>query len=160
VSAPHDQALSPFASAADAGTARSLAQALSSSISSDRVTESGTVALSAASKPCVLTACLLENAEYSAVCTAASISAPEYPLAATPARSRSNSAGLRLCRVRWMAKICLCSAWLGRSTKNSSSKRPFSDQLGRQDGHIVARGRHKYRSLAILHPGKEGSQDS
>src|SRR5262245_54281823 len=65
-----------------------------------------------------------------AVCTAASISAPEKLTAATARRSRSKFAGSCLWRLSWIPKIAFRSDVFGRSTKNNSSKRPFRINSG------------------------------
>src|SRR6266700_2402533 len=121
---------SPITTGTDAGTARCFAQSLRAWISSARVVESGTVRARAAASICVVSDCLLANAAYKALCTAASISAPEKPCAAAAIWSKSNSAGFRLRFANWMAKICLRSAGFGRSTKNNSSKRPLRISSG------------------------------
>src|SRR5579859_157649 len=126
----YPQAFAVSASATDAGTARVLAHSRKAAISSARVVERGTVWVKASTSNCVFSAFFSEYAAYNAPCTAASISAPEYPLAAAATLSRSKSAGLRLRFASWITNICFRSAWFGKSTKNNSSNRPLRISSG------------------------------
>ncbi len=129
-------------------------------ISSDRVVESGTVALSASSKPCVFTAllageCSVQRCLHRGVDLGAGVSF----------RRCRHAIKIKLGRIpfppcQMNRKNLLALGLIRQVDEKQFVEAPFANQFRRQDGDVVAGGGHEHRSFAILHPGKKGGQNA
>ena len=128
-------------------------------MSSARVADSGTVAATSAKIRSVDMNFLSAKAVYMADLMAASISAPEKPREAATSFCKSKSATFCLWRASCTWKIARRSVVLGRSTKNSSSKRPLRMSSGGKTKTLLQVAATKTGALrSCIQPRKAASR--